>query len=354
MQWNLFLRKDGRVSFWRIFGAIIAACVVVFTGTMCYLAWKEDLRQDDYYAMKHEEERLSQRIWYHKGDYKGHGYVYNFETGEHTLEQVDQVVKPRTEGEWLAAFRQKERYGYLDVNTGREVLPARYWKAWNFSGGLAAVVKKDSVLFIDRKGAQAFGQQFRISNRQGLYVFQGAYCQAMNSDGKVGLIDKTGHWALPPDYDWLVSEGKGYWSAQRNGKWGVYSDSLTLILPFKFRSTTVAEEEGIYVSLQDYSQQRYDYAGNLVDEFICNSTNPLYYEVGGYDDEGEPLTEEADCMMYSVDLDHYGLMGKDGKPITPPLYTNINAIGKDLYRCAYDEYDTYSVLLNGKGQKVNP
>ena len=50
---------------------------------------------------------------------------------------------------------------------------------------------------------------------------------------------------------------------------------------------------------------------------------------------------------------YQGLMTADGKMVTKPLYLAIHAIGYDLYRCeVYDGYNSYSVLVNGKGEVI--
>jgi len=45
--------------------------------------------------------------------------------------------------------------------------------------------------------------------------------------------------------------------------------------------------------------------------------------------------------------DHYGLMDRNGKCITAPLYTRIEAIAKDLYLCYPD-----GIIINGEGKVV--
>ena len=58
----------------------------------------------------------------------------------------------------------------------------------------------------------------------------------------------------------------------------------------------------------------------------------------------------ATCLRYEAEYGWYGLMDPDGRQITPPSYSSIEAIGKDLYLCE----TTYGrgVMLNSKGQRV--
>lgn len=43
-------------------------------------------------------------------------------------------------------------------------------------------------------------------------------------------------------------------------------------------------------------------------------------------------------------------MTADGKVITPPSYSEIKAIGYDIYLCKYNDED--GVILNGKGERI--
>jgi hypothetical protein len=81
----------------------------------------------------------------------------------------------------------------------------------------------------------------------------------------------------------------------------------------------------------------------------------MVYNTYVEDKEGLTIYETATCMKYKVPCGKYGLMTKDGHPITDPLFYDIEAIKKDLYLCSYeDEYpnDGESVLMNSKGEIV--
>lgn len=68
------------------------------------------------------------------------------------------------------------------------------------------------------------------------------------------------------------------------------------------------------------------------------------------DKDGNPITKQSLCKKYSIDDDHYGLMSADGKPLTPAIYANIDAITKDRFACslAWNE----NVILDSQGRKV--
>ncbi|WP_194255111.1 hypothetical protein [Segatella copri] len=67
-----------------------------------------------------------------------------------------------------------------------------------------------------------------------------------------------------------------------------------------------------------------------------------YTTAKNYDDEGNltgetaeaeptPYQKTANCKKYEAELGWYGLMSPSGKVITPPRYSDIIAIGYDLY-----------------------
>ena len=86
-----------------------------------------------------------------------------------------------------------------------------------------------------------------------------------------------------------------------------------------------------------------------------------YYSTKTYDDEGNLSSETenseattgsgvAHCRRYQAEYNWYGLMTQDGHVLTPPSYSDISAIGSDLYLCKTD--CEHGFILNGKGQRV--
>ena len=84
---------------------------------------------------------------------------------------------------------------------------------------------------------------------------------------------------------------------------------------------------------------------------------------------GSEVEDQYDCTWelspykvyyttYSTDDEHRaGLLGPDGKPVTPPLYREIKAISAQCFRCFYDidcDGEGLSVLINSKGEILRP
>ena len=341
-----------RGLFWRLVVGVLTVCVLVFTLAFCFFFYEKELKDERFYTSEYYDTQITNYIWYHNSDSDGVGYVFNCETGEKTLKNVSWVAKSK-DGDRLAVFSTGKKRGYFDIYTGKEVIPARYAKAWIFSEGIAGVSENDSLFFIDHFGKKVFEHGFVLSEEGEDFCFHGGYCRLINEKGKMGLIDRNGTWVLTPEYDNLEREGRGYWSAYKEGHWGVFSDSLEVVLACEYELVTVSEDNGIYVSLVDHTQKRCDYDGTVLDHFICGDVYQLSYDTGIYDEEGNTMMATARCWMYAVETGYYGLMGTDGRPITPPVYASIEALGKDIYRCSYDYRGVVNTILDSKGKVVN-
>lgn len=55
-------------------------------------------------------------------------------------------------GEGMAAFRVNDKWGYLDTNTGKEIIEPKFDWAFSFIDGLAQVEEEGKIGYIDKKG----------------------------------------------------------------------------------------------------------------------------------------------------------------------------------------------------------
>ncbi|WP_065217881.1 MULTISPECIES: WG repeat-containing protein [Butyricimonas] len=346
-------RLKNMTIFWKIIAGSLTACILIFTLAFCYFFYEKEIKDDLFYTSEYYDTQISRHIWYHKSSYDGKGYIFNCETGKKTLKDVSWITLSE-EGDPLAVFSTGEKRGYFNIHTGKVSLPAQYSKAWIFSEGVAAVSTNDSLFFIDHTGEKIFEHGFILPQETRDYCFHNGYCLLANEKGQMGLIDKSGNWALAPEYDNLIREGRNYWSACKDGRWGVYSDSLVEILACEYEMVTVSEDRGIYISQSDHIQKRCDYDGTILDDFICGSIYQLSYDTGIYNENGETMMATAQCWMYAVETGYYGLISPEGKLITPPRYKNIEALGNDIYLCSYDYNGIFSLLLDSKGNIIHP
>lgn len=344
------------------FAIIMIVLAVAFINSLFLYLSKELqplLSSDDSNTEYGESQFLSHTATYYYL-YGGKGYVKDAH-GNKTICDIDWIAKPLGDDS-LVVFRKGDKRGYFNIFTGKEVIKPKYEHAWIFSDGLAAVDDEGKIKFIDSSGRVVIDRNTPYMMGRKDYVFHNGYCVMNDNSGKrVGLVDKTGKWALQPKYFriecydtlWVIDDGK------RNA---VLSASLKTIMPF---TEAKYEVEGAFIvaTMKDHTVRKYDFAGNMIDDFYIYSVGNMSYntdelrcytvtpdETSGYGETDEYRVQaDAGCMKYQAELGWYGLMAKNGRIITMPLYNSITAIGKDLYFCKCNDY---GIIINGKGERV--
>jgi hypothetical protein len=171
-----------------------------------------------------------------------------------------------------------------------------------------------------------------------------------NTDGDLGLIDKSGNWVVEPAYDEIWAPHKsGYRVIVKDGKHGVLDSTGTVVYPAEYGYISILPEG--FVLNKSGRQWQVDFEGNTVQPFMFDNTYYLNYPIG-YNECGEIKYAFADFVKYEV-MNSYGIMNRiTGEPITPAIYSDINMLSKDLFEVQeYDSYDWY--LLDTKGNVVS-
>jgi hypothetical protein len=157
------------------------------------------------------------------------------------------MIKPQFDSaerfwEGLAAVTVKGKVGYID-NTGASVIGPKYEKGGRFSEGFAAVVVNGKVGFIDRTGALAIAAKFYDDGRITSFSFSQGLFPASLDGKKWGYIDKTGKWAIEPQYAGARGFSEGFAGAS-DGRWGYIDQTGTWVIQPQFLA--VAEfSEGV-------------------------------------------------------------------------------------------------------------
>ena len=305
----------------------------------CY--WKDDYLSDDVVVHGFQNKKVR---------------VYNNRTGKYTTPKVIWVSGTSADDS-LTVYAISGKRGYLNINNGEIVIDAEannYSKAWVFSEGLAAVMKDGKIGFINANNEVVIPFQFDYTDKCRMwdfgYVFHDGYCIMTNTDGDLGLIDKSGNWVVEPTYDeiWAPHES-GYRIIVDNSKHGVLDSRGNVIYPAEYGYVEVLSDG--FILTKGGKQWQVDFEGNVVQPFMFDGTYYLNYPIG-YNESGEIQYTLADYARYEV-MNCYGIMNRiTGEPITPAIYSDINMLSKGLFEVQDPEsHDWY--LLDTKGNVVS-
>lgn len=184
-----------------------------------------------------------------------------------------------------------KKYGFVD-KTGKEVIPARYRRAYDFNDGWAKVMLNDSIdCFIDKSGNEYF---------------------------------------LNTDYDTCANYfSEGLLPVKKNGKWGYINKKSKLVIPYLYNAVGQFHEGLAAVStggkgkhdpdIGFYSNYKgkwgfIDVSGKLVIPMSFDSRKDFQdgvCVVGKYPEQGKKI-------------ENYGVIDKKGTFIIPPVYTELD------------------------------
>ena len=300
-------------------------------------------------------ERLSRDITYFECYDYGGNYIAN-ERGRTIIKNID-WIRQYDINDSLVCYSTKGKCGYFHKRDGHIVVKPRYAHAWAFSDGVAAVEERGRIKFIDTAGRTVIEGRYAYSEVDDDYLFISGYCAVNDSDEIfMGLIDRSGEWALPPEYNditcvdtlWLV-EGEDFQM--------VLTHRLDTLIP-PTHATFIIEDSLINAIFSDHTLGVYNLRGELVAASQIGEVKHLEYKTRElrYDiDNKNPSVPVqtmgvATCMLYEAEFGWYGLMSASGKIVTPPSYKDIRAVDKDLYLCLTD-YGR-GVLLDSNGRIV--
>ena len=300
----------------------------------------------------------------------GHSYVRDVQTRKKVLKNICWMAGADNLEDSLLCFASDGYRGFFNRNSGEVSIPAdRYRKAWLFSDGLAVVMESDSTLkFINPAGKVVADPKVKyatLSANRG-YLFKNGNCPAKGENQLWGLLDKKGGWSVTPEFDDIVFTRNNCWICYKNGKQGLLNDKLQLVVKPDYREVLVTDK-GIEVLLEDYTRQLLDFNGEILEHHIYTNIKELSYKSSVDDDAFDGYGYEYELSPYLEYQTTYtsrrparvGLMDPNGNPVTPPLYTSIEAVNANCFRCFFayvnqdsDDEEVASILINQKGQRI--
>ena len=346
------LNPKYKTPFWRIIWSVLTICIVVATCIITHV-WYQ-MEREELHRFGHKQ-RISNQLTFVKPRYSTKpGIIQNFITGEVIAKDIDWIALPADEDS-LIVYSKDDKRRSINRFSGEIAIPAKYSKAWVFSGGVAAVAEGDSVYFIDHSGKAVNNKKFAYNPKNHGYVFHGDYCAMAVDDGLMGLIDRNGNWAVEPKYQWIISEANNFWRARegdsQTGLWYALNDRAELVTEIGYPEITISEDFGIIATLPNHLQVSYGFDGTKSDKFLCRDLEKMYYDKDEWDEEGNKIIDATTLMRYRMSDGYEGLCTVDGDIITEPIYWEIAPITKDTYLCKYKDASA-GVIVNSKGEIV--
>ena len=332
---------------------VIAIAGLTFAGLTCYVYY------DKYHKISYLEswtDYVSENIVLVHG-YKGmEGFeqLKDIRNDEFTTPRLDHVfINTYNSEDSLVVFRTFDRLrGYLNVKTGKIIIPAQYQRAWNFSEGIAAVYKEGLVSFINSSGEPAFSTTFPIRYNLNYddiaFQFHNGLCIMRTIDGKWGLINTKGEWILEPVYTTISAPRNGYRIVSDGSLYGLISEDGQVVLPVEYDFIRIASNPVGFTVAKDGIAKIIDKDLHTIVPFAYDG---LYYLTRAeYDDYRDAESETSDYRRYRIGNGN-GVIDKNGKVIIPAKYYMVRMIGDDLFDVEVT-YDGEHILINSKGQIV--
>ena len=244
----------------------------------------------------------------------------NTATNKVTIKGIDLDWTTPSPNDSLAVFCSRGKRGYYNVYTGEIAVPAQYRRAWIFRDGVAAVQRNGNIGFINHRGEVVIDFLFPYhGNPLSSFVFEDGHCVVANREGKCGVIDMNGSWIIPAEYDYISA----------------------------YREYAIVTRKGVTLQM--------GYDGTVINAFVLDNIKELTFEEEGYMEmsDGSVRTVEktvrTGLFAYCIG-GRYGLMdGQTCTRLTDPLYKNIHAVSRTLFRAYLLDYSS-EVILNEKGE----
>lgn len=206
---------------------------------------------------------------------------------------------------WPAADSTGEKFGFINEK-GEMVIPAQYYTAYHFSGGVACVVTMDNrTQFINKKGEVVF--------------------------------------TLPAGYGcdvYLSNGGRRFWYALL---YEMYDENFNLIIPNRIhRKLGPMSKEGLTYFLKFDGEGFYNRKGEVVlynpYDSITRQPEQFYYEEDGFH-EGRAIIRNRRNTVY-------GAINTHGDLVMDTIYRNLIYVGSGLfaYQLPGGDYNFWGLL----------
>ena len=315
------------------------------------------------YAHYSLEKRVSEHITMVHGDKAGYFFcqLKDLRTGQFTTPKLNHVFLGDNAEDSLVVFRDYDRKyrGFVNTNIGRIIIPAQYDRAWNFSEGLAAVVKDGTISFLNEQGEQAFPTTFPLcfddDHEDYAFVFHNGLCVMIDRNHKWGLINTRGEWVIEPVYTEISKPYLGYRIVCDGRHYGLLTNDGNGALPMEYdiiRRTL--DGTGFFLAKNGYGKL-VDRNLNTIVPFAHDGLEPLTYiddyrSMDEYDRYGNPIPITPQYWRYDIGSKS-GVVDREGNVIIPAVYFMVWMVDDNLFE-AEVTYRGESILFDNKGRYV--
>lgn len=206
---------------------------------------------------------------------------------------------------WPAADSTGEKFGFINEK-GEMVIPAQYYMAYHFSGGVAGVVTMDNkVQFINNKGEVVF--------------------------------------TLPAGYNcdpYLSNGGRRFWCGIDHG---MYDENFNVIIPYLFHLRLgPMSKEGLAYFIKTDGEGFYNRKGEVVlynpYDSITRQPEQFYYEEDGF--------HEGRAIVINSRNSVYGAINTHGELVIDTIYSRLMYAGNGLfaYQLPGGDYNFWGLL----------
>ena len=205
----------------------------------------------------------------------------------------------------IGLYRKGEKWGFYNLNTEKVLvrnsagIPKEYDNVGFYSEGLAAVLQDGKIGFVDIEGKQVIPFQYlsRTNKEMKEIAFHYGYCRMAGRDGRLGVIDKRGNWAIKPIYE-----------ALKMTETCVYASTATSRVQLNYNGTVMQSDLIVRVEALDTTGYNVYYVQDALNKERC------------------------------------GIMDNTGKRLTEPIYRRVEKLSPELFRCYFLDGTTMEVL----------
>jgi hypothetical protein len=295
----------------------------------------------------------------------GFEQLKDIRTGEFTTPELDHIfINEYDVEDSLVVYRTHDRLrGYLNVNTGKIIIYARFDRAWNFSEGLAAVLIDGVVSFIKEDGNPAFEQTFPIiyntNYEDAAFQFHNGLCAMRTMDGKWGFINTRGEWVVNPIYNSIDAPYHGYRRVYDGDHYGLITTDGSVALPMVYDDIRRELAGNGWVLVKDGLAWQVDFELQVTVPFVHDGIHTLSY-IDSYDtnefyDEATDeykTRKQFENRYFRFDIGgNSGVIDANGKVIIPAIYFNVYIVNDRLFQAEVTSSGE-RILLDTKGRYV--